>query len=302
MKFIQIAAFVVLACGLATPGVQAQVQSTKTKRVIQTPMVSPGRESRPVANDERIRMINYNPNEVVQLRGAYGFSMTVEFAEDETIGTVSIGDSIAWQIIPKRNMLFLKPQEEKPETNLLVMTNKRNYTFSLLGFRPNGVGDPRLTYRVKFRYPDEEDQAVARTTGGMALTRELSSLGAPPSDESAKGLRLPPSRERGYAPTEWNFNYSFKGSKLAAPVQMLDDGQFTYVRFADIQNTPAIFHVDSEKKETLINFRREGKWLVIERIGRQFLFRANNNTDVTCVFNDGYPERPLSSIREREGS
>lgn len=278
---------------------------------------SPGREARPISTDERIRMINYNPNEVVQIRGAYGFSMIVEFGEDEVISTVSVGDSIAWQIIPKKNMLFLKPQEEKPETNLLVMTNKRIYSFSLLGFKPNGVSDSRLTYRVKFRYPDEEERKMqeAMNLGGMALTKEIrdippggdavlakaSGSNGSPGSGTSMAPGIPDSAARHRSPTEWNFNYTFKGSVLAAPIQMLDDGEFTYVRFSDTDNVPAIFVVDSENRETLINYRREGKWLVIERIGRKFLFRANNNADVTCVFNESPPDRPASSLRPRKG-
>ncbi|NBQ59163.1 MAG: hypothetical protein EBU32_12465 [Opitutaceae bacterium] len=86
---------------------------------------------------------------------------------------------------------------------------------------------------------------------------------------------------------------------MAAPIQILDDGEFTYVRFARYDNVPAVFVVDSQKNETLANFRREGEWLVIEKVARQLVFRGYNNTEIACVFNDSFPQRPATSLRER---
>jgi len=253
--------------------------------------------------DERIRFVRYRPDEIVRLRGAYGFALSVEFAEDELIGSVSIGDSVAWQVTPRRNLLFLKPQEEQAATNMLVHTNKRVYSFSLTAFKPVGPADPRLTYRVRFRYPEEEAlaHALKEEQRGLTLARELRAVagaGAPATPAGASGA---PAllQARAKPPSAWNFKYTFKGSRTAAPLQMLDDGEFTYLRFARYDNIPAIFMVDKAGQEVLVNFRREGEWLVVERIAERFTVRANNNSDVACIYNDAYPQRPPSTLNER---
>ncbi|MGE0098068.1 MAG: TrbG/VirB9 family P-type conjugative transfer protein [Hydrogenophaga sp.] len=261
--------------------------ASSRKRSSKTPVskvAAPDGEARPARADERIRVVAYDPEAVIRLQGAYGYTLAVEFGVDEQIVNVSLGDSVAWQAVARENVLYLKPHEDKAETNLLVQTTRRSYTFTLQAFQPLGAGDGRLTYRVRFRYPqDETRQLEARSTVGMptALAAGLSS------------------QSRSKLPSQWNFKYSFKGSRVAAPVQVLDDGEFTYIRFARHENTPAVFEVDTQKNETLVNFRREGEWLVVEKVTRQLVFRSAGNAEVACVFNDAFPKRPDTGLRER---
>ena len=126
----------------------------------------------------------------------------------------------------------------------------------------------------------EQAERDARTTVGLTTTL-------------AAGL---PPQSRSKLPSQWNFKYSVKGSRVAAPVQVLDDGEFTYVRFARYDSAPAVFEVDAEKKETLANFRREGDWLVLEKVTRQLVFRMAGNAEIACVFNDAFPQRPDSAL------
>jgi len=263
------------------------------------PVAATTAEESPAVRDERVRSVIFRADEVVRLQGAYGYALAVEFGTDEIIAAVSLGDSVAWQAVQRRNVLFLKPQDERAETNLLVHTNLRSYSFSLRAFRANGASDPRLTYRVRFRYPDDEareEQARAHREG-LILAREMKTIAGGETATARDPNALPASRAR--TPVNWNFNYSFKGDKAASPVQMLDDGEFTYIRFVRSESIPAIFMVDKDGSESLLNYRREGEWLVIERLARRFTFRASNNTEVACIYNDGFPERPPTQLSER---
>lgn len=260
-------------------------------------VVSPGVETRPVRVDERIRIVSYDPDAVIRLQGAYGYTLALEFGVDEQIVTVSLGDTVAWQAVARDNVLYLKPHEDKAETNLLVQTTRRSYTFNLLAFQPFGVNDGRLTYRVRFRYPQDEVRALearTRAASEQAAREARTTVGL--ASSMASGL---PAQSHGKPPSQWNFSYSFKGSRVAAPVQVLDDGQFTYLRFARHESLPAVFEVDTQKNETLANFRREGEWLVIEKVTRQLVFRSAGNVEIACVFNDAFPERSETALRER---
>jgi type IV secretion system protein VirB9 len=231
-----------------------------------------------VYGDSRVQRVVYDPHRVVPIVGTFGYVLAIEFSPKEKVQQASVGDAVAWQIVAKGNRVFLKPQEEHPETNLIVFTDRRAYQFSLRGVRASGPEDPRITYRVAFSYPDDDMLQTAVSNE----PQQAGTVQAPPAPPSA-----------------WNWRYSYKGSAKAAPLQVLDDGTYTYFRFEKHESLPAIFAVDDEKKETLVNARREGDWYVVERIGRQYTLRANNNQDVTCVFNDGFPARSRSTVAMR---
>ena len=88
-------------------------------------------------------------------------------------------------------------------------------------------------------------------------------------------------------PTDFNFNYQISGSKEIALVRAFDDGQFTYLQFRNSVDVPAIFVVDREAKESLVNSRVEGQYVVIERVATQFTLR--NGSVVACLFNRSKP-------------
>ena len=55
---------------------------------------------RPLRQDSRIRTVTYQHDNVVVVNGALGVSTMIMFGDDETIDTVAIGDSVAWQAVP----------------------------------------------------------------------------------------------------------------------------------------------------------------------------------------------------------
>ena len=72
------------------------------------------------AADNRIRTQAYDPNEIVRILGKTGIQSTIEFASDERIENVAVGDSAAWQITPNRraSLLFVKPLSAHSRTNM----------------------------------------------------------------------------------------------------------------------------------------------------------------------------------------
>ena len=57
----------------------------------------------PGPTDARVRTIVYNPRDVVDILGHYGYQTLVRFADYEQIENISIGDSLAWQVVPNVN-------------------------------------------------------------------------------------------------------------------------------------------------------------------------------------------------------
>jgi type IV secretion system protein VirB9 len=238
-----------------------------------SPMAHAARTPEPGGADPRVKHIVYHKQDVVELKGHYGFTSAVEFASDEEVSTISIGDSTMWQVIPVKNLLVLKPLTENATTNLLVVTNKRVYSFELSASPAISSKSKRLNYRVQFVYPDEELDMLATVGMGPRATTRLSSEASTPAD--------------------WNFKYTYSGTTNLRPTQIFDNGKFTYFQFADINRTPAIFVVDDHGNESLVNFHKEGDYLVIHRLSRQFTLR--DGEDVTCIFNEGFPKVDFAS-------
>ena len=218
--------------------------------------------------DPRIRSIVYDPNQVVVIRGHYGFEQMVQLADDEKVESLSIGDSLAWQVAPNKagNLLFLKPVEPKAHTNLAVVTNKRSYAFELIAVNLLAQIDD-MNYVVRFRYPQDEEAKVQAQLA--AATHEQQQEVVP---------------ERKLDPSAWNLDYSFQGKPELTPAHVFDDGTFTYFQFREHQDTPAIFLVGDDRKESLLNYHMSGKYLVVERTGKQFTLRSRDGA--VCVYNE----------------
>jgi type IV secretion system protein VirB9 len=109
----------------------------------------------PFSTDSRIKTYIFNPNDVYLLVLHYGFQSHVEFAKNETIETITLGDSYAWKITPLGNRLFIKPMERNIRTNMTIITNKRVYQFDLVAkeLEENSDGDQDMVYVVRFEYP-----------------------------------------------------------------------------------------------------------------------------------------------------
>ncbi len=110
----------------------------------------------PIVTDSRIKTFVYNPNEVFTITTHYGYQSNIEFGDKETIDTVSVGDRVAWQIIPAGRRLFIRAMEENAHTNMTIVTNLRAYQFDLRSSSADAVfGSEELTYVVRFFYPEE---------------------------------------------------------------------------------------------------------------------------------------------------
>lgn len=218
---------------------------------------------RPIATDSRIRTVRYSGNEVYQFIGHYGFQSAIEFEADEKIQTVSVGDSVAWLINPSGNRLFLKPIEQNALTNMTVITDKRSYLFELHAEETKDIRDKNMVFSYRFIYPQSDTSAV-----------DFSQFEAFPDIEKN--------------PEKYNFSYSIRGSTVIEPVRIFDDGEFTYFEFKDKNaEIPAFFRIDSTGSEELINFRKRGNYIVVERVASRFTLRRG--ADIICVYNEAAP-------------
>ena len=218
----------------------------------------------PGRSDPRVRNVPYSAEQVVVVTGTYGLITTILFGADEEISTVTAGDTISWQIVvaTNRRALTLKPIEKDAPTNMSVITSKRTYTFDL---QVNATTVKRdQTYKVRFTYPEE-----AGLRGTAEMWRQ--------AEEATRNPNLNNIRR-----DKVNFDYGFKGGDGAKPAWVFDDGIKTFMKFTG--DVPAIFTVDGRRRESLINYRRDGDYLVIDAVSRQWSRRYGTEAE-TCLYN-----------------
>jgi type IV secretion system protein VirB9 len=202
----------------------------------------------PGAVDPRIRTVAYDPDQVVRLTGYFGIQTMLEFAPDERIENVSIGDALGWQVTPnkKANLLFLKPLDRTAATNMTVVTDRRRYVFELVVAGPKATAKD-LAYVVRFLVPAP---AVV--------------MAAPPP---------PPT-----APVARNAAYSVKGDAAIQPAKVFDDGAATYFAWPAQADLPAVFVVNADGVEGLANAVVRNGYLVVDQLAPRFVLRSGKSS------------------------
>lgn len=226
------------------------------------------------ARDARVRQVVYDPVNVVKINGVIRASTQVQFAEEEEIAHVAIGDSVSWEIAPAGNILFLKPRERHPATNLQVVTTrrdgrKRSYQFEL-SINETSLDDSY--FMVRFAYPEDEAEQRRLEAGERRSAAEAGAI------DNTLAIQAQ------YGPRNWR--YSAQGSPDLEPDSVYDDGKQTTLRFSGNREIPAIYLVGSDGTESLVpkNVRRD--LVAVHAVGREL--RLRRGAEVLCLFNEAY--------------
>jgi len=224
----------------------------KSARLLALLLLLGARLPQPGPIDPHIQSVLYDPDEVVQLQGALGWQIMLEFAPDERIENVSIGDALAWQVTPNKRArnLFLKPLIRNAATNMTVVTDRRRYAFSL-----ETTARLRTTpWVVRFEYPQEIVAAIEEP--------------------------LPP------PPRPLNHAYTLDGDAALLPSRVWDDGLMTYFEFSPDKPIPAIFAGGPGKDEALVNSSARGRVMIVQQTSGRFTLRTGKQ-EATVTYDSG---------------
>lgn len=232
---------------------------------------------RGASQDSRVRFTDYQPYNITRVVGTLRSSVQVEFADDEEIAHVALGNSVAWEVAPAGHILFLKPRENQPVTNISVVTTRRDgstrsYQMELT-VRDGSVEAGQNTYfYVKYRYPADEAERRRQDAAARALVAQ--------AGEADRALSL----HEAYGPRNWR--YSAQGSQALEPQAVYDNGKITTFAFGGNQEMPAIFMENSDGTESLVPKSVDGNLVRVHVISRKFILRRGG--DVVCIFNEAY--------------
>ena len=169
----------------------------------------------------------------------------------ETLGAVAAGDTVRWVIgdttsgggDTKRTHLLVKPFTAGLSTNLVITTDKRTYHLALTST------DRAAMSALSWTYP--QDQLIA-----LKAAAERASAEQP----AAVGLQV----------EQLHFNYAISGDQpVWRPLRAFDDGRQTFIEFPanlGVGEAPPLFLVDSKGTASLVNYRVQGRFYVVDRI------------------------------------
>ncbi|MEJ6789576.1 TrbG/VirB9 family P-type conjugative transfer protein [Brevundimonas sp. BR2-1] len=195
----------------------------------------------PAPVDARLRTIAYDAGQVFRLRVATGYQSTVILSPQERVENVGIGDSDGWQVTlnGRGDALFIKPLRQNSATNMTVITDARVYNFELSSAYAPGADTP---FTVRFAYPAA---ALSAAEAGAQL-----SVG----------------------------RYRLSGARSVRPVAVSDDGVRTSIEWRDQQAIPAVFAIDEDGEELLVEGHMRNGLYVIDAVHRTLLFRVDGRT------------------------
>ena len=205
--------------------------------------------------DMRVQVFNYDPSDVYVINAQIGYATLVQLEKGEEIpddyGALGMGDAQSWSLAVRGNNVLFKPIAEMPNTNILLVTNKRTYAFEL---RTHGIP----TYIARFNYPADD---------------------APPKDAPPplpQYLQVVATDSQGtelLMDADINTSYSYRGNADIKPTSVWDDGRFTYLRYNHAGDLPTVYRVMPDGSEMLVNTHTDGDTLVLHEVSSRYRVR-----------------------------
>lgn len=229
-------------------------------------------------HDNRIQLFNYSPDDVFAINTHIGKAALIQLEQGEFLdddGAMGMGDGESWSVVAKANNIIFKPVREQPQTNILLITNRRTYAFELYN---DALAPP--TYIARFNYPETEQKPVADKVARPVAMKEVG--------KSADGRTI-------MIDAKYNMNYMYRGHAEIKPTNAWNDGRFTYLQFNHAGDLPAVYRVLPDNSEMLVNTHVENDTLILQEISSMYRLRfgklvgdvANNTVKIPNYNTDG---------------
>jgi type IV secretion system protein VirB9 len=199
----------------------------------------------PSGEDNRIAILRYAPGAPAQLRAIAGVELTVLMPRGEHVQKVTVGDpSVVRVEVPgEHDGLIISALRPLNDVSLDIETEQQSYKFN-----------------VSVTYEGTVPWLIRLTKGGSMATNPLFN-GRP-------ALWTPPAI---VTPGEWKL----KGDKALQPTSIRDDGAKVFIQWPATQPVPAVFSLDDQGNEQMVNGYMRGDAFVIDRVFDHLVFRID---------------------------
>jgi type IV secretion system protein VirB9 len=212
----------------------------------------------------------YQPDHIYTVRTGLGITTQIELSPQEKILDYSTGFSSGWDLTRRENVFYIKPKNVDVDTNMMIRTTTHSYIFELKVVATDWktleqAKRQGVQYLIKFSYPEQSafTHAVTKVADSAGLDTHLV-------------------RGRSY---DFNYDYATRSVKAPwlVPVNVYDDGRFTYIRLSDMKqfptgNFPAVYMREREHgQDSLVNTTVVGNTIVVHGTYPYLVIRHGDN-------------------------
>lgn len=209
--------------------------------------------------------------------------------QGETVVALALGDTAQWITELVDGHIFIKPIRENIFTSGTLVTNQRSYQLTFRSSPENG----KFYQRVSWEYP-----TIVRHRIDTPEAQPIAAMVAERADKDA--VANVPLVDI----SKIKFGYSIKGEAPFKPINVFDDGVFTYLRLpANLQDMPAVFIKGASEVLELTNYLTKGEHIVVQRLTDKVVLKLGK-AEVEITSPDANRPAPPKSILTRlfEGS
>lgn len=255
MKYLTILTAAVLSAAAPT---------VKKEPVVDTPPVT-------VRTTTLARVVQYGPRDTVRLTTRPMYVTAIVLPESEKIAHFLCGDKDFWYLSGMANMAWIKPSQNKRETNVQLITLSGN-VYSL-----QAISDESLEADFKIFIEPKDEKMLAALHGPARFidAAEVSGLKTEVEQWRLEAYRLRKETEgkvleakaqaAAQAPAQAKHEYKFTAHQapfnLAA---MWHDGRFTYIQ-ATPEELPALYEIRDDKPN-LIKFQFADGMYTVDKV------------------------------------
>jgi type IV secretion system protein TrbG len=198
-----------------------------------------------------VQVYPFNDGAVFHVFTAPGQVTDIALQPGETLGAVASGDTVRWIIGDttsgsggdKRTHVLVKPFTAGLSTNVVITTDRHVYHLALTSSERTAM------VALSWTYP--QDQLIA-----LKAAAEQARAAEP----VASGLSV----------EQLHFDYTISGDQPTwRPLRAFDDGRQTFIEFPASLATgeaPPLFLVDGKGTASLVNYRLQGRFYVVDRL------------------------------------
>lgn len=217
-----------------------------------------------------VQQYDYRPDSIYLVRTGLGITTQIELSPNEKILDYSTGFSSGWDLTRRENVFYLKPKSVDVDTNMMIRTATHSYIFELKVVATDWKSLDQakragVQYKVQFTYPGDASFSV----------------------EAIKAATVPQLNTALVKGRSYDFDYDYatrnKKAPWLVPVNVYDDGQFTYIKMSDMKqfptgNFPTVYMREREHGEdSVVNTTVENNTIVVHGTYPYLVIRHGNN-------------------------
>jgi P-type conjugative transfer protein TrbG len=198
-----------------------------------------------------VQVYPFSDGAVFHVLTAPGQVTDIALQPGENLGAVAAGDTVRWVIGDttsgsgdgKRTHILVKPFASGQSTNAIITTDRRVYHLTL------SSGPRAAMVALSWTYPQDQLIALKAAADQVRAVQPV-----------ASGLQI----------EQLHFDYMITGDQPAwRPLRAFDDGRQTFIEFPaslGVGEAPPLFLVDAKGTASLVNYRVQGRYYVVDRL------------------------------------